>query len=72
MPTLVVLIRISVSCKALTMVAAQIIGNDATVAFAGSQGHLQLNAFKPVLIFNLLQSVRLLADASRKWSRVIG
>ncbi len=51
-------------CEAMTMAAAQIIGNHATIAFAGSQGHLELNVFKPVLIFNLLQSIRLAGDAS--------
>jgi len=54
--------------EALAMVAAQVIGNDATVAFAGSQGHLQLNAYKPVIIYNLLQSIRLLADAGRSFA----
>ena len=50
-------------CEALTMVAAQVMGNDATVGFAGSQGHLELNVMKPVLIYNLLESTQLLADA---------
>ena len=50
-------------CEALTMVAAQVIGHDATIAFAGSQGHLELNAFKPVIIHNLLEAARLIADA---------
>jgi len=49
--------------EALTMVAVQVMGNDAAIGFAGSQGHLELNAFKPVLIHNLLESARLLADA---------
>jgi fumarate hydratase class II len=47
----------------VTMVAAQVIGNDATIALAGSQGNFELNVFKPVLAFNILQSIRLLADA---------
>eukprot|EP00939_MAST-03C_sp_MAST-3C-sp1_P002589 g2589.t1 len=51
-------------CEALTMVVAQIMGNDATVGFAGSQGNFQLNVFKPVMIFNVLQSARLLADSA--------
>jgi fumarate hydratase class II len=50
-------------CEALTMVAAQVLGHDATIAFAGSQGQLELNVFKPVLIHNLLEATRLLADA---------
>jgi fumarate hydratase class II len=49
--------------EALTMVAAQVIGNDATVALAGTHGHFQLNVFKPVMIRNLLESARLLGDA---------
>ncbi|SDC10621.1 class II fumarate hydratase [Shouchella lonarensis] len=48
--------------EALTMVAAQVLGNDATIGFAASQGHFQLNVFKPVIIYNVLQSMRLLAD----------
>lgn len=50
-------------CEALSMVCTQVIGNHATVTFAGAQGHLELNAFKPVIIYNVLQSIRLLADA---------
>src|SRR5437899_9941678 len=50
-------------CEALTMVAVQVMGNDAAVAFAGSQGHFELNVFKPVMIHNLLESAKLLADA---------
>jgi fumarate hydratase class II len=49
--------------EALTMVACQVMGNDATVGFAASQGNFELNVFKPVLIYNFLQSARLLADA---------
>ena len=51
-------------CEAMTMVCAQVLGNDAAVGFAGSQGNFQLNVFKPVMIHNLLGSIRLLADAS--------
>ncbi len=50
--------------EAMTMVCAQVIGNDATIAVAGTHGHFQLNVFKPVMIHNLLQSIKLLADAS--------
>jgi fumarate hydratase, class II len=50
--------------EALTMVAAQVIGNDATIAVGGMNGHFQLNVFKPVMIYNLLQSARLLADGA--------
>ncbi len=49
--------------EALTMVAVQVFGNDAAVAFGGSQGNFQLNVFKPVMIHNLLESVQLIADA---------
>jgi fumarate hydratase class II len=49
--------------EALTMVAAQVFGNDATVKFAGSQGHFELNVYKPVMAANVLRSIRLLADA---------
>ncbi|MFB8829424.1 class II fumarate hydratase [Azotobacter sp. CWF10] len=49
-------------CEALAMLACQVLGNDSTIALAASQGHLQLNVYKPVIIHNLLQSVRLLVD----------
>jgi len=49
--------------EALTMVCAQVIGNDMAIAVGGSHGHFQLNVFKPVMIFNLLESARLLGDA---------
>ena len=51
-------------CEALTMVCAQVIGNGTTVSFAGSQGHFELNVFKPVIANAVLQSIRLLADAA--------
>ncbi len=50
-------------CEALTMVAVQVMGNDAAIGFAGSQGNFELNVFKPVIIYNLLHSVRLLTDS---------
>jgi fumarate hydratase, class II len=53
--------------EALTMVAVQVMGNDAAIAIAGSQGNFELNVFKPVIIFNFLNSVRILADASRSF-----
>jgi fumarate hydratase class II len=49
-------------CEALSMLACQVMGNDVTIGFAASQGHLQLNVYKPVIIHNLLESIRLLAD----------
>ena len=54
-------------CEAMTMVAVQVHGNDAAIAFAGSQGNFELNVFKPVLIYNFLHSVRLLADVIRSF-----
>jgi fumarate hydratase class II len=50
-------------CEALTQVAVQVFGNDAAVAFAGTQGNFQLNVYKPVMLHNLLESANLLADA---------
>jgi len=50
-------------CEALTMVCAQVLGNDHTVAFAGSQGNFQLNAYKPIILFNVIESAELLADS---------
>jgi len=54
--------------EAMTMVAVQVIGNDAAISFAGSQGNFELNVFKPVMIHNFLNSVRLLSDACRSFT----
>ncbi|WP_119460187.1 class II fumarate hydratase [Rhodospirillaceae bacterium SYSU D60014] len=54
--------------EALTMVATQVMGNHTTVTVAGSQGHFELNVFKPVMIYNLLQSGRLIADSCRSFA----
>ncbi|MGX4766718.1 class II fumarate hydratase [Bacillus mojavensis] len=54
-------------CEALTMIAAQIMGNDATIGFASSQGNFELNVFKPVIIYNYLQSVQLLSDGIKSF-----
>ncbi len=54
-------------CEALTMLAAQVLGNDVAVNIAGASGNFELNVFKPVLIHNFLQSVRLLADGARSF-----
>ena len=51
-------------CEAMTMIAAQVFGNDVTITVGGSQGHFELNVFKPVIIYNLLQSIHLLADVA--------
>jgi fumarate hydratase class II len=53
--------------EAMTMVAAQVMGNHVTVTVAGATGHFELNVFKPVIIFNVLQSIRLLADAANSF-----
>jgi fumarate hydratase class II len=55
--------------EALTMVAVQVMGNDAAVGFAGSQGHLELNVFKPLIIHNVLESCTLLTDAMDSFRR---
>jgi len=54
--------------EAMTMVAAQVMGNDATIGFAASQGNFELNVFKPVIAYNFIQSVRLLADAAQSFN----
>lgn len=55
-------------CEALTQVCVQVFGNDATIAFAGSQGNFELNVYKPVIIYNLLQSLDLLADSMQSFT----
>ncbi len=54
--------------EAMTMVCAQVMGNNVAVTIAGSNGHFELNVFKPVIIYNVLQSIRLLADACRSFT----
>ena len=54
--------------EAMTMVCTQVMGNHTTISFAGASGNFELNVYKPVMIFNLLQSIRLLADASSSFS----
>lgn len=56
-------------CEALTMVCAQVVGNNAAISLAGTQGQFELNVFKPVMIANLLRSIRLLADGSRSFTK---
>lgn len=56
-------------CEALTQVCVQVMGNDAAIGFAGSLGNFQLNVFKPVMIYNLLQSIRLIADGCDCFNR---
>ena len=55
-------------CEALTMVCTQVMGNNTAVSFAGSQGHFELNVYKPVIASNVLQSIRLLGDAAVSFS----
>ncbi len=55
-------------CEALTMVCAQVMGNHVAVTIAGSNGHFELNVFKPVMIYNVLQSIRLLGDACNSFT----
>ncbi|MSS72674.1 MAG: class II fumarate hydratase, partial [Candidatus Latescibacteria bacterium] len=55
-------------CEAVTMVAAQVIGNDVAIAIGGASGNFELNVFKPLMIYNLLQSIRLLGDACRSFN----
>jgi len=54
--------------EALTMIAAQVMGNDTTITVAGASGNFELNVFKPVMIYNLLQSIRLLSDGCRSFT----
>lgn len=56
-------------CEALTMVAAQVMGNHTTITVAGSNGHFELNVFKPVMAYNLLQSIRLIADGCNSFTK---
>jgi fumarate hydratase class II len=55
-------------CEAMTMAAAQVMGYDAAVAFAGAGGHLEINVYKPMMIFNVIQSVHLLADSCNNFT----
>jgi fumarate hydratase class II len=54
--------------EALTMVCAQVMGNDVTVSIAGSNGHFELNVFKPVMAYNVLESARLIGDACNSFN----
>ncbi len=55
-------------CEAITMLCTQVMGNHTTITIAGSNGHFELNVFKPVMIYNLLQSIRLIADGCRSFA----
>lgn len=58
-------------CEALAMVAVQVMGYDAAVAFAGASGYLEMNVYKPMMIFNILQSIRLMADSSQNFTEFL-
>jgi len=55
-------------CEAMTMLCTQVMGNHTTITMAGSQGHMELNVFKPVMIYDLLQSIRLIADGCHSFT----
>ncbi|EQD93734.1 hypothetical protein L935_02820, partial [Helicobacter pylori PZ5086] len=55
-------------CEAMTMVAVQVMGNDTAIGIAASQGNFELNVFKPVIIYNFLQSLRLLSDSMESFN----
>jgi fumarate hydratase class II len=55
-------------CEAMTMVCTQVMGNDVTIGIAGSQGNFELNVYKPVMAYNILQSIRLLGDTSQSFN----
>jgi fumarate hydratase class II len=54
--------------EAITMVCAQVMGNDAAIGFAGASGNFELNVYKPVMIYNLLQSIRLISDSCESFT----
>ncbi len=58
-------------CEAMTMVATQVMGYDAAIAFAGAQGHFELNAFKPLMVFNVMQSLNLLTDSCHSFTKYL-
>ncbi|MEO1068034.1 MAG: class II fumarate hydratase, partial [Cyanobacteria bacterium J06638_6] len=58
-------------CEALAMVAVQVMGYDTAVAFAGASGHLEMNVYKPMMIFNLLQSARLMTDSCHNFTEFL-
>lgn len=58
-------------CEAMAMVAVQVMGADAAVAFAGASGYLEMNVYKPVMIYNVIQSVRILADSCRNFAEFL-
>ena len=55
-------------CEALTMVCTQVMGNDTTIAIAGASGNFELNVYRPVIAYNIIQSIRLLSDATNSFT----
>lgn len=55
-------------CESLTMIAAQVMGNNVAVTFGGSQGHFELNVFRPMMVANVLHSIRLLAGGCKSFT----
>ena len=58
-------------CEALSMVCAQVIGNDVTVTVSGMQGHYELNVFKPVIVANVLESLTLISDGVKSFKTIV-
>jgi len=56
-------------CEAMTMVCTQVMGNDVTISFAGASGNFELNVYRPVLAYNILESIRLISDACRSFCK---
>ena len=56
-------------CEAMTMLCTQVMGNDVTIGFAGASGNFELNVYRPVLAYNILQSIRLLSDGCRSFTK---
>ena len=56
-------------CEAMTMLCTQVMGNDATISIAGASGNFELNVYRPVLAYNILQSIKLLADGCRSFTK---
>ena len=55
-------------CEAMTMVCTQVIGNDVTITFAGASGNFELNVYRPVIAYNILESIKLLSEASKSFT----
>jgi fumarate hydratase class II len=69
MPVRIIFYINPTQCEAITMVAAQVMGNHVAVTIGGSNGHFELNVFKPLIVSNVLRSIRLLADSSNAFTK---